>query len=149
MIESVDGEDVAARAVRLRPYVKRPPSSQRGRHSTALRCWGLFAGPVGSSVTLRLRGADGRLRDVRTARVALQLALHARTRPVVEVLAGNVGYVDLQRLDVAGVDPMFKQLASTRAIVFDLRGYPRGTRRGASRRTSRLRRLARRCSARR
>ena len=84
------------------------PDRREQRHAAGARCG-----------RPRARGAH------HARRVAT--ALRARTRPVVEVLAGNVGYVDLQRLDVAGVDAMFKQLASTRAIVFDLRGYPRGT----------------------
>ena len=127
VIESVDGETVVARAARLRPYVVASTEQSARETLDGSSTLGLFAGPPGSTATLGLRGADGRTRDVRTVRVGYQAALHARTRPVVEVLPGNVGYVDLQRLEIAGVDAVFKQLASTRAIVFDLRGYPRGT----------------------
>ena len=128
VIEAVDGELVGARAARLRPYVV-ASTEQSARELLDDRAGNvsLLAGPAGSSVTLRLRGAGGRVRDVRTTRAPSQPALHARTRPVVDVLAGNVGYVDLQRLETGGVDAMFTRLASTRAIVFDLRGYPRGT----------------------
>jgi C-terminal processing protease CtpA/Prc len=127
VVEAVDGEAVGARAARLRPYVVASTEQSAREQLDGSGNVGLFAGPPGSSVTLRLRGADGRTRDVRTVRVSYLAALRARTRPVVEVLAGNIGYVDLQRLEITGVDAMFKQLESTRAIVFDLRGYPRGT----------------------
>src|SRR5262249_31141284 len=50
-----------------------------------------------------------------------------RKAPVFKVLAGNVGYADLERLTIAEVDPMLERLKDTRAIVFDLRGYPLGT----------------------
>jgi C-terminal processing protease CtpA/Prc len=43
------------------------------------------------------------------------------------VMDGNVGYVDLTRLNVTDVDRMFDALKATTAIVFDMRGYPRGT----------------------
>ena len=127
VIESVDGETVAARAARLRPYVVASTEQSAREALDGGSSIGLFAGPPDSTITLGLRGADGRTRTVRTVRTTYQAGLHARTRPVVEVLSGNVGYVDLQRLEIGGVDAMFKQLASTRAIVFDLRGYPRGT----------------------
>ncbi len=129
VIEAVDGETVAARAARMLPYINASTEQSAREYLHYSAVIGLFAGAPGSSVTLRLRGADGRARDVRTTRVAFKdvAALYARTRPVVEVLPGNVGYADLARLDVAGVDAMFKQLAGTRAFVFDMRGYPRGT----------------------
>jgi C-terminal processing protease CtpA/Prc len=128
VIEAVDGEPVAARTARMRPYIV--ASTEQSVHellNDRPRNVSLFGGPAGSSITLRVRGADGRARDVRTARVPFQTTLHARTRPVVDILPGNVGYVDLQRLERADVVPMVDRLAETRAIVFDLRGYPRGT----------------------
>jgi len=128
VIEAVDGEPVAARAARLLPYLA--ASTEQSAHElldTGVGFPALFAGPSGSTATLRLRQADGSTRDVRTPRVAPERALNARTRPVVDVLAGNVGYVDLQRLNPGDVDAAVARLAKTTAIVFDLRGYPRGT----------------------
>jgi C-terminal processing protease CtpA/Prc len=49
-----------------------------------------------------------------------------RDRPTVAVLAGDVGYVDLDRLMLAEVDEMFETVKDTRAVVFDMRGYPHG-----------------------
>ncbi len=42
-------------------------------------------------------------------------------------LENDVGYVDLERLGPEEVDSMFRALADTKAIIFDGRGYPRGT----------------------
>src|SRR5262249_21389594 len=38
----------------------------------------------------------------------------------------NLGYVDLTRLEAAEIDSMLEKLKGTTAIIFDLRGYPRG-----------------------
>jgi C-terminal processing protease CtpA/Prc len=127
VIEAVDGETVAARSARLRPYIAASTEQSARELLDGAGTIGLFRGPADTSVALRLRGADGRARNVRTARVEYQAALDGRTRPAVDVLPGNIGYVDLTRLQQAGVDPMFKRLAGTRALVFDLRGYPEYT----------------------
>jgi Peptidase family S41 len=76
---------------------------------------------------LQVRGADERTRTVRTTRRPYGPSLSFRTRPQVDILPGNVGYADLQRLTIAEVDATLKRFAPTRAIVFDLRGYPKGT----------------------
>ncbi|HEX3463028.1 MAG TPA: S41 family peptidase [Candidatus Elarobacter sp.] len=128
VIEAVDGEPVAARWARLRPYiVASTEQSARAQFDNTNGRLGLLTGPVGSIATLRLRGADGRVREVRTPRTAAPTPYAERTRPVVDVLPGNVGYVDLARLERADAEPALVRLAGTRALVFDLRGYPRGT----------------------
>lgn len=129
VIEAVDGESAAARWARLRPYVvASTPQSARERFDNDPNHPGLLTGPPGSVAVLRLRGADGRVREVRTPRLATPDRPYAqRTRPVVGVLPGNVGYADLARLNLADAEPALVRLAGTRALVFDLRGYPRGT----------------------
>ena len=49
-----------------------------------------------------------------------------RTTSEVSILPG-VGYVDLGRLQYKDVDRMFERIKSTRATIFDMRGYPNGT----------------------
>lgn len=128
VIEAVDGESAAARWVRLRPYVDASTEqSARALFDNAIRRPGLLAGPVDSIATLRLRGADGRVREVRTPRGKTAQPFAERTRPAVDVLPGNVGYIDLARLQRADAEPALVKLANTRALVFDLRGYPHGT----------------------
>jgi hypothetical protein len=89
----------------------------------------LLTGPDGSTALLELRGASSRSHVVRLQRrKAFQPSCYAcRTGPVLRMLPGNVGYADLDRLPAAMVDSMFKRFQGTRAIIFDMRGYPQGT----------------------
>jgi hypothetical protein len=50
-----------------------------------------------------------------------------RSGEILNLLPGNIGYADLDRLPVAMVDQMFEMFKDTKAIVFDMRGYPNGT----------------------
>jgi C-terminal processing protease CtpA/Prc len=128
VIEAVDGESVVARTARLRPYL--PVSSEQSFRELFLTGTGrvaLLAGPLGSSVTLRVRSSNGRLHDVRTRREAVLQRLRTATRPVVDLLPGDIGYADLSRLTVPQVAGALSRFSRARAIVFDLRGYPHGT----------------------
>lgn len=124
-IVSVDGEPIAARMARLARYVaaSNPVAQRRDALRLALR------GPDGSMARLRLRGADGRVRAVHVPRSDGYRALLTAERagPILELLPGNIGYADLDRLPGAMVDSMFTMFQHTRAIIFDMRGYPQGT----------------------
>jgi C-terminal processing protease CtpA/Prc len=119
VIESVDGESLDARVARLRAYVPASNAWSQAYHldRVALR------GPLGSSAALVVRDADGRARSVSVARIAGGQA----TGRAYSVLPEGFGYVDLARLDVADVAAMFDALGAAPGIVFDMRGYPRGT----------------------
>ncbi|MBK7651017.1 MAG: hypothetical protein IPJ20_10090 [Flammeovirgaceae bacterium] len=39
----------------------------------------------------------------------------------------NIGYADLTRMEAEQTDKMFEKFQNTKAIIFDMRGYPRGT----------------------
>jgi C-terminal processing protease CtpA/Prc len=106
---------------RLRKYVT--ASTERARinriAAAALR------GEPGSEAVLEVQGADGAVRTVRLLRKQ-----RPPEQPVTEayrVLNDNVGYVDLTALTPPQVDAMFEALMKTKAIIFDMRGYPRGT----------------------
>src|SRR5439155_11758506 len=81
-------------------------------------------GAPDSTVKLTLRDAKG-AREVTLTRARPER--NWRTGDVVKLLDGNIGYVDLDRLERSEVDAMFDKLKDTRAIIFDLRGYPNGT----------------------
>jgi hypothetical protein len=69
---------------------------------------------------------------------ALYRRMSERSGDIIRMLPGNIGYADLDRLPVSMVDSMFEAFKSTRAIIFDMRGYPLGTAWGiASRLTER------------
>jgi C-terminal processing protease CtpA/Prc len=87
-----------------------------------------LSGADGSTATLMVRDAADKTREVKLARHAARPpSLHWRSGDVVRVLDGNIGYVDLDRLKRDEVDAMFDKLKDTRAIIFDMRGYPNGT----------------------
>jgi hypothetical protein len=118
---SVDGEPLRARVDRLRPYLT--ASTETARINRLLGV--ALAGPRDSTATLSLRGADGRTRTVPVARTqAFQPRVSGEPYRILE---NSIGYVDLTRLTVSQVDAMFEAFQSTRAIIFDMRGYPNGT----------------------
>ena len=45
----------------------------------------------------------------------------------IELLNGNIGYVNMGSLSRQRIDQMFDTLMQTRAIIFDIRNYPQGT----------------------
>jgi len=45
----------------------------------------------------------------------------------IELLAGNIGYVNMGSLSRNRIDKMFDTLMNTKAIIFDIRNYPQGT----------------------
>jgi C-terminal processing protease CtpA/Prc len=125
---AVDGEAARGRLERLAPYVR--ASTLQAHHRNLMRH--LLAGPEGSVAKLTLEGAAGRVKEVALPRSREFAFERWLTRPqrdgdVLEMLSGNVGYADLDRLMPEEVDAMFERFEDTRAIIFDVRGYPRGT----------------------
>lgn len=47
--------------------------------------------------------------------------------PIWKILEGNIGYVDMGRLEIAHVNDAMEELTETRAIIFDIRNYPHNT----------------------
>ena len=95
------------------------------RRSTMASTGGLLFGPPNSTVTLSLRTGN-RLKDVRLVRMTdYARVAEQRSGDIVKVLPGNIGYVDLDRLTEPMVGDLFERFRDTRAIIFDMRGYPR------------------------
>lgn len=119
-LESIDGKSIDERLAELQPYV--PAATDTALHT---RLCGLATlGKKGSTVAVTLLGVDGGRKELR-----LDRGPWSRTKAgeVVRLLPGNIGYVDLTRLTVPEVPAMFEKLKDARALVFDMRGYPRGT----------------------
>ncbi len=126
IVTEVDGEEALGR---LRRYASLISAStpQSLFEKAALS---FMNGPVDSRVEIVLRGRDGKSRTVGLTRRHedfTTLYHRERTGPVIRILEGNIGYADLDRLSLDQVDEMFEQLGGTKAIVFDMRGYPEGT----------------------
>jgi hypothetical protein len=135
VVQAVDGEPAAARFTRLAHYVA--ASTPQGLDEKVFLAF-FLAGADGSTARLLLAGRDGRPREARVRREAAwrRFITPATSGEVVRILpradgepggVGDVGYVDLTRLTELEVDGMFERLAKTRAIVLDMRGYPKGT----------------------
>jgi C-terminal processing protease CtpA/Prc len=125
VVLAVDGEAVSTRVERLAPYVR--ASTAQAHHRNLMRH--LMAGPDGSTARLTLEGAAGRVKEVALPRSREYAFEQWLTRPqrdgdVLEMLPGNIGYADLDRLMPEQVGEMFERFADTRAIIFDMRGYP-------------------------
>jgi C-terminal processing protease CtpA/Prc len=125
VVVSVDGVSIASRIKRLMPLLAAStPQAMRSRlNATLLR------GPDDSAARLVVRRADGRARTVSVPRDVIFASKFRNQRDgsIVRLLPSNIGYVDLDRLSPAMVDGAFRKLAGTKAIVFDMRGYPQGT----------------------
>ncbi|MGH7512040.1 MAG: S41 family peptidase [Gemmatimonadales bacterium] len=122
VILAVDGEDAHSRIRRMERYIS-ASTPQALERVAAVR---LTMGPVGSTARLRVRGAGNAIRTVELRRTEAW-EMTGRTGPLFRVLPGNIGYADLGRMPADQVDSMFERLRHTRAIVFDMRGYPFGT----------------------
>ncbi len=125
VVISVDGEDALRRMKRLAPYLA-ASTPQSLDWKLAGR---LLTGADGSEAKVVLRDARDQTREISLPRKqSYQGQLrHPRTGDVYKVLPGNIGYADLDRLTVAQVDAMLEALKGTKAIIFDMRGYPNGT----------------------
>jgi C-terminal processing protease CtpA/Prc len=126
VIDDIDGVPVRSAMNRIERYIC--SSTQQSADYSALATSmqpSVFTGRLGSDVTLRFHHSGG-TSSTATFMREFVVARPSRFGPKYSVLAGNVGYVDFDRLDPSEVDPMFEALKNTRAIVFDNRGYPRG-----------------------
>ena len=121
VIRTVDGEDVTGRAERMSQLCTGSNASWKRYLSFVLA----MRGAPGS--TARLGVWDGKaLRTVMADRVPFPEGT-PRSSPAFRKLPDGTGYVDLTSLEVPDVPLMIEALGDTRAIVFDMRGYPRGT----------------------
>jgi C-terminal processing protease CtpA/Prc len=121
VLVAVDGQPAEARAEFFgRILTASTEAALRNRIGGAL-----LRGPNGSTATLTLRGRDGATREVKATRAPFSLP--PPSEETVRILPGGIGLVDLRQLERAEVDAMFDKVKDTRALIFDLRGYPRGT----------------------
>ena len=118
VIVSVDGEALDARVKRLWKYAT--ASTERARLNRVAAA--ALRGPAESTAQLAIRGKG----SVAVPRITKFDFPQPKELPY-RVLDGNIGYCDLRRLTPPQVDAMFDALMKTKAIIFDMRGYPQGT----------------------
>jgi len=127
IIEQVDGRSVSELTESMRSILvaSTPQAFARAVADSLLR------GKKDSVLHLVLR-RGGQALTVDVARTLFRFdpkvfAAEERTTSKFDVLPSGYGYVDLARLTNADVNDMFKKIASTKAVIFDMRGYPNGT----------------------
>jgi len=126
VILKVDGEDVSQRITERLKYMAHS-TPQSGMFYATERS--LVRGPKDSTATFTIRDLHDQVREVKVIRKVeyLPKTQGDRSGDILRLLAGNIGYADLDRLPVTQVDEMFAKFKDCPAIIFDDRGYPQGT----------------------
>lgn len=122
IVETIDGRPLAQRMEELKPYV----TASHPAHLRYKLMWRALSGPEGSQGTVGVRDASGQLKQVRFTR-SIKSFQKPSKGVAWRLLPDNIGYVDLTRLQTSEVAGMFEKLKNTKALVFDMRGYPNGT----------------------
>ena len=140
IVSKVDGEDIVERFNREAQYVAASTPQSHGCRIMQR----ILNGPDGSTAALTIGGQDGRTREVNLRRnLTYSAALrNQRIGEVVKLLPGNIGYADLDRLTPEQVGAMFEKLRDTKAIIFDMRGFPHETASSIARRLTDQRDIA-------
>jgi len=126
VILAVDDEPIDQRRVRMAPFVaaSTPQALNRRIDARVLR------GARENAAKLRLRGADGAVREVAVERsssgAAAAFAGRRTTPAVFGTLPSGYGYIDLDRLTAEDTDKALDAVLATPALILDMRGYPRG-----------------------
>jgi hypothetical protein len=122
IVEAIDGTPIAKQLADTRAITSGATVEARDQSAAAA----MVIGDDGTAIKLSLLHADGKRHEATLVRRAAYFR-KPPDGPHWRKLATGVGYVDLRLLEVPEVDTMLRDLASARAIVFDMRGYPNGT----------------------
>lgn len=121
VVVSVDGEEIAARRGSIAPlFAASTTQALRRRVDQAV-----LGGAKDSEIRLEVRDAAGKMVAATLVR-SMTPKKAMRETPVYSVLPSGFGYIDLERLNPAQVEPAFDQVKETPALIFDMRGYPNG-----------------------
>jgi C-terminal processing protease CtpA/Prc len=125
VVLKVDGEDAKARTDRLKKYIS--ASTPQALMWKVMERF--MNGPDNSTAVLTLRDGSGQVKEVKVTRSRGYWSgrFEQRTGEIMKLLPGNIGYADLDRLRIPMVDAMFERFKDTKAIIFDMRGYPNET----------------------
>ncbi|HYF29863.1 MAG TPA: S41 family peptidase [Chitinophagaceae bacterium] len=125
IIIKVDGEDANTRLQRYYKYIA--ASTVHNRMYRA--AFGFMNGAPNSIVTLTVKDKYNKIKEVNLPRRYedyYTLYNRERSGEMIKLLPGNIGYVDLDRYPLHDMDKMLEQFKTTKAIIFDMRGYPKG-----------------------
>ncbi len=125
LVLTIDGENAMERIADRAKY--KPASTPQSLMLLAAQ--ESLAGPENSQILLTVCDHEHRRKEVQLPRKAEYGSWFIRRRSgeVVRQLTDEIGYVDLDRLEVSAVDKMFEKLKDTKGIIFDMRGFPNST----------------------
>lgn len=116
VLKRVGGESTTDRFRRFVQYI--PASTpQRSSFDTIER---VTRGEAGSEVELSIENAQGEAHRVKLTRK--EFSATERAAEPVRVLAGNIGYLDLDQIAPDAAEAAFARLKDTKALILDLRG---------------------------
>jgi C-terminal processing protease CtpA/Prc len=118
-LTAIDGRPVSERYVELEQYVSASTDAARAYYVTA----SLPMAATPSTAVFSFRRPGGETYDVTLERKPFVRVAPAKPWRILE---GNIGYADLRWLEIEDVDQMFNELMGTRALIIDIRNYPRG-----------------------
>jgi hypothetical protein len=119
VVVSVDGRPATAQLADDESLASGSPQLRRAK-----ACAQFGAGPIGSTVTLRVR-RSGAEQSVAVARG--DQTLEEFSHPAIERLGDGVYYIDLSRVSMADLDAAMDLLAVAPGVVFDVRRRPNST----------------------
>lgn len=119
VVMTIDGVDIAQSKPQFESLAAGQPSSRPWKAIDAL-----LSGPLGESRTLSLQGADGDIVEVTLRFDASPPPPLPRPAAIAELKPG-LWYLDVARVDVAMFNAHLDKLSKARAVVFDIRGYPK------------------------
>jgi C-terminal processing protease CtpA/Prc len=120
---AIDGRPIEERLAQLRKYT----SASTPANLEAVVAYNAPRGANGSEVLMRFRRPDGSEYETRVTRSSAFRSDPPAPPANWRVLPGNIGYVDLGFLTDEEIPAMMRDLAGTRAIIFDMRLYPRSS----------------------
>lgn len=125
IILKVEGQPVAERMKEMDRYIiaSTPQSRLRSKMKR------LVQGKDNSPLQLTIKNSKN---DIQTVSLTRRKKYYrgfwpTREGKVFKLLNKDIGYADLDRLTTAQVDRMLDAFKDTRGIIFDMRGYPKGT----------------------
>lgn len=123
VILKVDGEDAKTR---LNWYAKYTTGSNES--SKMFFAANTFTrGEETSIVTLTVRTRTGQEKEVKMQRKAeFTFQGDERASEIYKLISPDIGYADLDRLTVPMLNEVLEKFKDTKAIIFDMRGYPNG-----------------------
>jgi C-terminal processing protease CtpA/Prc len=113
--------------------VRKFQAASNAASQTYLLSEALLRGNEGEKIAIKVKDAGGKVKSIElTASKTLEreewsAKMNERlNEPTLRFVTKDIGYADLNKLQITEIDSMFELFRNTRAIIFDMRGYPNG-----------------------